>query len=37
MKVPYGMQLLLKRILKRDYSVTEWRNIHSLRARVAKV
>lgn len=36
MKVPYGMQLLLKRILKRDYTATEWRRIHNLRPRTVK-
>jgi hypothetical protein len=31
MNVPYGMQLLLKRILKRDYASSQWRKIHALR------
>lgn len=31
MNVPYGMQLLLKRILKREYSATQWRKVHALR------
>lgn len=36
MKVPYGMQLLIKRILKREYVATEWRKAHSLRVRTAR-
>lgn len=27
-QLPYGMQLLLKRILKKEYAPTEWRRIH---------
>jgi len=37
MNVPYGMQLLLKRILKREYASSQWRKIHALRGvRTAK-
>lgn len=28
-QLPYGMQLLLKRILKKDYAPTEWRKYHA--------
>lgn len=31
MKVPYGMQLLLKRILKREYSPAQWKRVHAHR------
>lgn len=32
--IPYGMQLLLKRILKREYSSSQWRKIHALRTTI---